>query len=130
MKVVRGVARLLTGSAYAVLGLDALRTPGGRVGVAGPTLDAIRRVLPLPQDDELVVRANGGLQAVAGTALAIGLLPRVCALALAGSLVPTTFAGHAFWTIDDPAQSKAQRVQFLKNAAMLGGLLLISLDEG
>lgn len=130
MKIVRGVARLLTGSAYALLGFDALQTPGGRVDQAAPTLDALRSVLPLPEDNELLVRANGAAQTVAGASLALGLLPRLSALTLAGSLVPTTFAGHAFWKVDDPAQSKTQRVQFIKNAAMLGGLLLISIDRG
>jgi len=130
MKIVRGVARLLTGSAYALLGFDALQTPGGRVDQAAPTLDALRSVLPLPEDNELIVRANAAAQTVAGASLALGLLPRLSALTLAGSLVPTTFAGHAFWKVDDHAQSKTQRVQFIKNAAMLGGLLLISIDRG
>lgn len=129
MNVVRAVARALTGSAYAVLGYDAFRNPGGRPQLASPTLDTIRSVVPLPEDDELLVRANGATQTVAGTTLALGILPRTSALALAGSLVPTTFAGHAFWRIDDPAQSKAQRVQFLKNSALLGGLLLVALDR-
>ncbi len=128
MRIARGVARLLTGSAYAVLGYDAFRTPGGRVDTAGPTLEAIRSVVPLPQDDELLVRVNGATQAVAGTTLALSVLPRTSALAIAGSLVPTTIAGHAFWTVDDPLQRKAQRTQFLKNAALLGGLILVALD--
>lgn len=129
MRIVRGVARLLTGGAYAVLGYDAFRTPGGRVDTAAPTLQALRSVVPLPEDDELLVRANGATQMVAGATLALSILPRVSALALAGSLVPTTAAGHAFWKIDDPMQSKMQRTQFIKNAAMLGGLILVVLDR-
>ncbi|TWP33908.1 DoxX family protein [Leekyejoonella antrihumi] len=128
MKMVRVVSRLLTGSAFAVLGFDALQTPGGRVDQAASTLGVLRNVVPLPENDELLVRANGAAQTAAGVALALGRFPRLSALTLAGSLIPTTYAGHAFWKIDDPAQSKAQRVQFLKNAAMLGGLLLLSID--
>jgi putative oxidoreductase len=122
----RIAARLLTGSTYALLGYDAARTPGGRVGQAAPTLARIRQVLPLPQDDELVVRANGATQAVAGTLLALGQWPRASAAVLALSLAPTTLAGHAFWQIDDPAARKLQRTQFTKNMAMLGGLLLFT----
>jgi uncharacterized membrane protein YphA (DoxX/SURF4 family) len=47
---------------------------------------------------------------------------------LAGSLVPTTLAGHAFWDEKDPAARKAQRLQFAKNSSVLGGLILAALD--
>jgi uncharacterized membrane protein YphA (DoxX/SURF4 family) len=125
----RPAARLLTGSTYVLLGFDALRAPGGRVDLAAPLLAAIRTKVPLPADDEVVVRGNAAVQVVAGTALAVGLAPRVSALALAGSLIPTTLAGHAYWAIEDPAERKAQRIQFHKNLAMIGGLLLAVLDD-
>jgi len=57
--------------------------------------------------------------------LAMGRAPRLAALALAASLIPTTIAGHRFWTETDPSARAAQRIQFLKNAAMLGGLLVV-----
>jgi uncharacterized membrane protein YphA (DoxX/SURF4 family) len=124
----RAAARLLTGSTYAVLGYDAWRAPGGRVDLAADTIAALRRVVPLP-DDETVVRGNAAVQTVAGTTLALGVLPRMSALALLCSMVPTTVAGHGFWTVDDPTARKAQRVQFHKNLAMLGGLLLVVRDR-
>jgi len=65
----------------------------------------------------------------AGSLLALGVFPRLSALALAGSLIPTTLAGHSYWGIEDPATRKVQRIQFHKNMAMLGGLLLAVLDE-
>jgi uncharacterized membrane protein YphA (DoxX/SURF4 family) len=126
---VRPAARFLTGSTYVLLGFDALRAPGGRVDLAAPLLAAIRSKVPLPADDEMVVRANAAVQVAAGTALALGRAPRLSALVLAGSLIPTTLAGHAYWTIEDPAARKAQRVQFHKNMAMIGGLLLAVLDD-
>src|SRR6266545_4654123 len=54
---------------------------------------------------------------------------RLASLALAGSLIPTTLAGHSYWTIEDPATRKIQRIQFHKNLAMIGGLLFAALDE-
>ena len=125
----RAAARVLTGSTYALLGYDALRTPGGRVDLAGPTLASVRRIVPLPEDDELVVRGNAALQVAAGTLLALGAAPRLSALALFGSMVPTTVAGHAYWTQEDPAIRNVQRIQFHKNMAMLGGLLFAVLDR-
>jgi putative oxidoreductase len=126
---VRSLARVLTGSTYALLGFDALRVPGKRVEQAGPTLAVMRRAVPLPADDELVVRGNAAVQVAGGTMLALGVLPRLSALALAGSMVPTTVAGHGFWTVEDPAARAQQRIQFHKNLAMIGGLLFAVADR-
>jgi uncharacterized membrane protein YphA (DoxX/SURF4 family) len=60
--------------------------------------------------------------------LAAGILPRLAALALATSLVPTTLAGHRFWEAEEPAEQSRQRTQFLKNCAIFGGLLVVALD--
>jgi uncharacterized membrane protein YphA (DoxX/SURF4 family) len=86
--------------------------------------------LGLPNDPELAVRANGAVMAGAGTMLAAGKLPRLSALALVLSLVPTTVAGHPFWQIKDPKQRAQQRMQLQKNLSMLGGLLLAVVDTG
>ena len=125
----RPVARILTGSTYVLLGFDALLAPGARVDQAAPVLAAVRKAVPLPEDDELVVRGNAAVQVLAGALLTLGLAPRLSALALAGSLIPTTLAGHSYWAIEDPVARKQQRIQFHKNLAMLGGLLLAVLDE-
>lgn len=125
----RPAARVLTGSTYVLLGFDALREPGGRVDQAAPVLASIRKVAPLPEDDELVVRVNAGVMVAGGALLALGIAPRLSALALACSLIPTTLAGHLYWAIEDPAVRKQQRIQFHKNMAMLGGLLLAVIDE-
>jgi uncharacterized membrane protein YphA (DoxX/SURF4 family) len=125
----RPAARVLTGSTYVLLGFDALREPGGRVDQAAPVLASIRKVAPLPEDDELVVRANAAVMVASGTLLALGIAPRLSALALACSLIPTTLAGHSYWAVEDPAVRKQQRTQFHKNMAMLGGLLLAVIDE-
>lgn len=125
----RPAARVLTGSTYVLLGFDALREPGGRVDQAAPVLATIRKVAPLPEDDELVVRGNAAVMVAAGTLLALGIAPRLSALALACSLIPTTLAGHSYWAVEDPAVRKQQRIQFHKNLAMIGGLLFAVLDE-
>ena len=125
----RHPARLLTGSTYVLLGFDALRAPGARVDQAAEVLSAIRTYVPLPKDDELVVRGNAAVQVAAGGLLALGIAPRLSALALAGSLVPTTLAGHSYWKLEDPAVRKIQRIQFHKNLAMIGGLLFAALDQ-
>ena len=42
--------------------------------------------------------------------------------------MPTTAAGHRFWEEKDPQRKATQRIQFFKNASMLGGLLLAAVD--
>jgi uncharacterized membrane protein YphA (DoxX/SURF4 family) len=74
------------------------------------------------------VRINAAVQLGAGAMLAWGKLPRVSAAVLAGSLVPTTLAGHSFWEEQDPQARNTQRIQFFKNVSMLGGLLLAAAD--
>lgn len=124
--LLQAAGRVLTAPVFITGGYLALTSPGGRVQAAAPTLDAIREYLPvLPDDDELLVRANGGLQLLAGTTMALGFKPRLSALALAGSLVPTTLAGHAFWDMDGD-DAAAHQTHFSKNVAALGGLLLVA----
>jgi putative oxidoreductase len=78
----------------------------------------------------VLVRANGAVQVAAGTLLALGKSPRLAALVLAGSLVPTTYAGHAFWNEVDDEDRARQQIQFLKNLAVLGGLLTVAVSRG
>jgi hypothetical protein len=70
------------------------------------------------------VKVNGAVQVGAGVLLATGKMPRVAALALIGSIVPTTYAGHRFWEETDDVRRKQQWIHFLKNLGLLGGLLL------
>lgn len=130
MSLFRAVTRALTGVPYMMLGYDAATEPGGRVAAAAPLLDTVRNVVPVPLDNETIVRANGAAMVVGGGMIASGLGTRVGAGIVAASLVPTTVAGHAFWEIEDPMQRKMQQVQFVKNVSLLGGLLVIAAGAG
>ena len=85
----------------------------------------IADLVGIDADTEQLVQFNGALQVGAGITLALGVLPRLSALLLAGSLVPTTLAGHRFWEEEEDAARAQQTIQFLKNLGMLGGLLLV-----
>src|SRR5690606_18347529 len=63
-----------------------------------------------------------------GALLATGRIPRLASTVLAGALVPTTLAEHPFWNETDPEARARQRIQFLKNLGLLGGLLLAAVD--
>lgn len=132
--LVRRIARPLLAAPFVVLGVDALREPGGRVEIARPVVETLaeqaEKVLPVsvPKDAEQWVRINAGVMVGAGALLGIGKLPRLSALALAGSLVPTTAAGHRFWEHEDHATRKQQQIHFFKNVGLLGALLIAAVD--
>jgi uncharacterized membrane protein YphA (DoxX/SURF4 family) len=110
-------------------GLDALRNPEGKVKKADPVARPIAEKVPgLPQDTETLVRINGAVMVGAGTLLAVGKFRRLAALALIGSILPTTYAGHRFWEETDEATRAQQRIHFLKNIGLLGGLILAAVD--
>lgn len=84
--------------------------------------------VPVPDNPVTLVRINAVTQLTAAAALATGRAPRLSATVLAGTLVPTTLAGHAFWDETDPETRKQQKLHFFKNVSVLGGLMLASLD--
>jgi putative oxidoreductase len=84
--------------------------------------------VPVPTDPKAWVRIHAATQLVAALGLATGKAPRLSSAVLAGSLVPTTLAGHRFWEESDPTAKKMQRIQFLKNLSLLGGLLIAAGD--
>ncbi|WP_202843456.1 DoxX family protein [Luteimonas saliphila] len=65
------------------------------------------------------------LEIGAGVMLVIGFKTRWAALALAAFLVPTTVIFHAFWSAE-AAQYQEQLTAFLKNGAILGGVLMVA----
>lgn len=65
-----------------------------------------------------------GLEVAGGLMLILGLQARIAALALALFLIPVTFLFHAFWSAD-AAGFQNELTQFLKNAAIFGGMLLV-----
>jgi putative oxidoreductase len=116
-------------SIFVIQGLDTLRHPE----VVAPRAERVVKqmsdtVSALPGEPEQAVRINGAIQLAAGTMLGLGWFPRLSALALAGTLVPTTLAGHPYWEEKDPAARKQQQIHFLKNLTMLGGLLIAAAD--
>lgn len=129
MTLLRSVARPMLASMFVYGGALALKSPGPRAAKAQPTADLIKKIAPeLPVNGSNLTRLNGAVQLVGGLALATGRLPRVAAFALAATLPPTTLAGHPYWNETDPAARANQRIHFLKNVSMAGGLLMATLD--
>ena len=121
MRALRFLARCAFAEIFVLAGISTIKEPGAR-----PQL--VAKTLPLPEP-ELMVRINGGAMVLGGAALALGIKPRLAALGLAATLVPTTYAGHQFWNQEDPAQRRNHQVHFNKNISLIGGLLTYALTE-
>lgn len=126
--LVRRIARPLLASVFVTGGLDAARRPQTKAGAAENVNAGSLATKVGLENTEQLVRANGIAQVVGGVALATGRMPRLAALGLAVSLVPTTAAGHRFWEEDDAATKRQQQLHFTKNLSILGGLLIAAVD--
>jgi uncharacterized membrane protein YphA (DoxX/SURF4 family) len=138
MTVVRAIARPLLSTIFIVQGVNAVRNPEPLVPKAQPVTDRlvpmVKKVAPpqigdrIPETTAGMVRLNGAAQVLGGLALASGRARRPAAALLAALLVPTTVAGHPFWSEKDKDARNLQRIQFMKNLSLLGGLMLAAVD--
>ncbi len=73
----------------------------------------------------IVLEVGGGLM------LAANIYPDWAAGALAIFVVPTTLIFHNFWSVPNAAVAAREQIQFMKNVAIMGGLLSVfSQGEG
>jgi uncharacterized membrane protein YphA (DoxX/SURF4 family) len=129
MALSRRLARPLLASIFVVGGWDAFWNPEGKVKKAVAVTDPLAEKAGVENlDAAMLVRVNGAVQIVGGVLLATGKFRRPAALALIGSIVPTTYAGHRFWEESDPVTRAQQKMHFLKNVGLLGGLILAAFD--
>jgi uncharacterized membrane protein YphA (DoxX/SURF4 family) len=122
----------MLGAIFVISGARIAVNPDSRVDTAKRVTDRvgplIERIDPrLPSDARSLVRLKAVSDVVAGLLLASGKFTRPAALVLAANLVPTTLAGHPFWTMPQPDRAQ-QQTHFLKNLGLLGGLLLAAAD--
>jgi putative oxidoreductase len=132
MKPVRSAARAMLASIFVLSGARILVNPDSKVDAAKRVTDTVGPLIEnidprLPSDPRSLVRLKAAIDVVAGLLLATGHLTRPAAAALAAGLVPTTFAGHPFWTLPEDERA-AHQTHFLKNLGLLGGLLLAAVD--
>ncbi len=122
--MLRSLGHMLLGSMFIFGGAGALTKPEPRAALVEKT-----GLVGGMEGAKQATVANGAVMLIAGTALALDLLPKFAAALLIGSLIPTTFVGHPYWKEQDPASRANQQIQFMKNLSMLGGLLLVLEEE-
>lgn len=129
MAVLRKLARPLLAAPLVSGGLRTLRRPEAVAELAQPVARVVGERIPALAADPLqLVRVTSAVQVGAGLLFATGRAPRLAALALATTLVPTALTRHAFWTVEEPEERARQRAGFLTDLSALGGLLIAAAD--
>lgn len=131
---IRKLARPLLASVYVIDGVETVANPAARRESAETVLTKVRGVVPssyrgfLPNSPETAAQVVGGVKVGAGTLFALGKAPRTAATLLAVTAVPTIIGRHAFWEASDEEEKDRRRSGAITDAALLGGVLLASVD--
>ena len=109
------IGRVLLGIIFVMAGFGKLSNPAGAVGYM--------TTYGIPYADLLVWPA-GLVEFGGGILLMIGWHARCAATALILFTVVATFIFHAFWNVG-AEQMQMQQIHFMKNLAIIGGLLYV-----
>jgi len=78
--------------------------------------------VPMPS---FAVTTTGLLLLLGGLGLLLNIQMYYSLILLLIFLIPVTFKMHAFWSIDDVNQKMAEKVNFFKNLALIGAILMM-----
>jgi putative oxidoreductase len=126
----RGLSRTLLASTFVVGGLSAWKQSRTLAPDAEHVASMVSQRAGTKISGEQLVKLTAGVQVVGGGLFALGVFPRLLALALGASLLPTTVSGQSFWASDATSPSVDRTGQFVRNAGLLGGLLFAAIDTG
>src|SRR3989344_8710498 len=90
--------------------------------IDGLTGYAASKGVPSPR---AAVFVGGVLLMLGGLGVILGIAPEASLALLIIFLVPVSFKMHAFWKDADPNARMMERVQFMKNMALVGALLML-----
>jgi len=82
---------------------------------------AASRGVPAPK---AAVLFGGVLLLVGGLSILTGYRPTIGITALIVFLLPVTLKVHTFWKFEDPMVKMTERINFTKNLALMGSLLM------
>jgi putative oxidoreductase len=78
--------------------------------------------VPFPK---LAVAGSGVLLLLGGASVLLGVYPTIGVILLIVFMLGATFQMHNFWTVTDRQMKQADRINFLKNMAIIGALLML-----
>jgi len=109
------IGRIIAGGFFLMNGFNHLAKLGMMSGYAKS------KGTPMPG---LAVGGTGVLLLLGGASLLLGYHPTVGAILLTIFLLGVSFSMHNFWTVQEPQARMAEMVNFMKNMALLGFVLM------
>jgi putative oxidoreductase len=116
MSIVFLIGRIILGGYFLYSGIHHFTSLGYLAGYAE------MKGVPAPK---VAVAGTGVLLALGGLSLLAGVLPIVGCVLLLVFLAGVSPAVHAFWSVRDAQQRAVEMINFTKNVALAGALLMI-----
>ncbi len=110
------LGRIILGGYFIYSSIGHLTTPDALAGYAGS------KGVPMPKTSVIV---TGLMLLFGGLAILLGVLVQPGIIVLIIFLIGTLVQMHDFWKATDSAHRMAERVQFAKNLALIGALLML-----
>jgi uncharacterized membrane protein YphA (DoxX/SURF4 family) len=107
--------RVIFGGYFVFNGLDHFMKLGMMAGYAKS------KGVPAPS---IAVPVTGLMILLGGLSIILGFHPTIGSILLAAFLIPTSFIMHGYWRVQEPQGKMAEMVNFTKNMALLGALLM------
>lgn len=117
MNIIFIIGRILLGGFFLVNAYGHLRNVNMLAGYAQS------RKVPAPH---ITVIVTGLMLAIGGLSLLFNVKMIIGVWILVAFMVPVTVIMHPFWKEKDPIMRMNDRINFLKNVAILGSLLIIA----
>lgn len=115
MAIIFLIGRLIVGFYFLESAYNHLVKGGGMLGYAAS------KGLKSPK---LAVYGSGVLLLIGGLSVLLGAWPHIGLIALLLFLIPVTWKMHNYWKETDPMMKMNQRIQFMKNLALIGFVLM------
>ena len=114
--LVYAVGRVALIAVFIKSGLEKLIDPSGLAGMLSA------KAFPMPK---VLAYAAGVTEVVLGALVAVGFQARLAAFGLFAFTIVATLIAHNYWDMTGPAR-RANEVNFWKNVAIMGGLLMVA----
>jgi len=118
MEIIFLLGRILLGGFFIANGFNHFKNAGPMAG------GAAARKVPSPK---LAVILSGALMLLGGIGVLLGIYPVYSIILLLIFLVPTTFIMHPYWKESDQALRMNEQINFMKNIALIGALLMLTM---
>lgn len=110
------LGRVLLGGFFINSGIGHFKNMAGLVGYAGS------KKVPFPK---VAVILSGLMLLLGGAGIVFEYNIKLALFLEILFIIPTTIMMHQFWKIEDPMQKMGDRINFFKNLAILGSLLML-----